>query len=61
MTYLDLDQLLDTIDDEDVLVALGRLSEHSFVSSAHPAVLKGFFRGLLVVQVPEDNGRRPND
>ena len=61
MAYLDLDQLLDPVDDEHVLVAFGRLPEHGFVSSAHPAILKGFFGGLLVVQVSENNRRRSND
>ena len=56
---LDLDELLDAVDDEDVLVARGRVAaDEGLVARAHPAVLEGLAGGVGVVEVAErDRGR----
>lgn len=38
-----------------MLNALGAPAHDDFISCAHPSVLEGFFGGLLVVQVAQDN------
>jgi hypothetical protein len=58
ITYLDLDQLLDAVNDENVFVARRRLSNDSLVTSPHVSILEGLFIGLLVVQVAENHRRR---
>lgn len=53
---LDFDQLLDTVDDEDVLGARGWVGTHNgLVTRVHPAVAEGLGRGLVVVEVSQDD------
>lgn len=61
VTNLDLDQFLDSVRDKDVLDILRAQPNDGLVSRAHPAVLECFFRGLLVVQVPQNNTWAAND
>lgn len=51
-TYLDLDQLLYAVDNEDVLgLGLRALADDGFVTSVHPSVTEGLLGGLVVVQI----------
>jgi hypothetical protein len=55
--YLDLDELLYAIHNEDVLVAFWRLANESFIASSHVSILESLRVGLVVIQVAEDNSR----
>lgn len=55
--YLDLNQLLDSVYNEEVVVPIGSFSDNSFVSSPHPAILERLLVRLVVVEIPEDNTR----
>lgn len=35
--------------------ALGAQTDDGFISGAHPSILEGFFGGLLVVQIAQNN------
>lgn len=50
-SYLDFDQLLDSIHDEDMFIPLGTLPHHCFVSRFHPPILKCFCVCLRIVEV----------
>ena len=66
-TYLDLDELLDTIHDSDMLISSRRLANHGFISGPHPSskairvIEESLLVGFIVVQVAEDDGWRLND
>lgn len=57
--YLDFNELLDAVGDEDVLVALGGLADDGLVAGADPAAVgvvhKRLGVCLFVVQVAEDD------
>lgn len=61
-SYLDFDELLDTIHDKKVLMALGRLAHQDFITSAQPAAIvvpyESLGVGLFIIEVTEDNGWR---
>lgn len=60
LVALDLDELLDAVDDDDVIVALGGFGHVDFVARPEPAAVgvvdKSLGRGFFIVQVPENNG-----
>ena len=66
MAYLDLDQLLYTIYNPDMLVAFRGFPNHSLVTSTHPSSLtiriiqERFKIGLVVVEITKDDGWRLN-
>lgn len=55
--YLDLDQLLDSVYNEEMVVPIGTFPDNSFISSPHPAILEGLFVRLIVVQISKNNTR----
>lgn len=57
-TYLDLDELLDSVNDEHMFVPTRRLSDDSFVTSVHVAILEGLFVGFVIVQITQNDRRR---
>jgi hypothetical protein len=54
-TNLDLDQLLNSVDDEHVLHALRTQTDNSLVSGEHPSVHECLLGGLFVVQIAQDD------
>lgn len=55
-TYLHLDQLLDSVDNENVLGAGGRVdADDGFIASVQPSITESFLSGLLVVQIAQDD------
>lgn len=61
-TYLDFDELFDTIDDYDVLIALRRPANHNDIPCSQPSSVRvphdRFRGGLDIVHVPETNAWR---
>jgi hypothetical protein len=57
-THLDLDHLLDAIQDEEMLRAVGASLEHADVPGSQPAtVVKGSLGRFLVAEIPlEESG-----
>lgn len=49
LVALNLDEFLDSIDDEDVFVAVWTLLEDSLISGTHVPILERFFVGLVIV------------
>jgi len=50
-TYLDFDQFLDAVDNEDMLVALWTLADDCFITSAQPPVLESFLICHIVIHI----------
>lgn len=53
--YLDFDQLLNSVHNENMFVPLGTPPNHCFVSSSHPTILECLFVCLGIVEVSENN------
>lgn len=60
-TDLDLDEFLDSVDDDNMLVAFRTQADHGFVTCTQPSVLEGFFVGRLVLEVAENDAWATND
>jgi hypothetical protein len=52
-TYLDFDQLLDAVNNEDMLVSIRPLANDRFVASAHVPVLESLGIRFVILQVPK--------
>lgn len=53
--YLDLDEFLDAVNNEDMFLAIGTQTDDGLVTGVHPPILESFLGCFFIVQIAEDN------